>query len=589
MNTKLKFLILFSSVLVFGLTKFWTYNQTQDDVGSVSTQEKTDESPEEGVAPAITQQNAILTLGEEQSAAATAEKKDSNIELEVFNEEAKRKVVADLVEKGAAYFQGHPIDEIGNAFSHTKEFVKGEVYLFVYDLSGICLAHGQESSLIYTNMINYKDEFGTFVIQRLIDKAKSGGGWITYEWRKAVKDAYVKMVIKDEKSYVVGSGYYPHSKKDAVVSLVKAAAAVFKQEISTGRGALEIFAELSYPLGRYVYGDLYLYALDFNGMIVAQGDRPGLIGTNALEAKADGKLVNQEIINKLKETTEGIWVEYTSKNATKETYAERVQDKAGVNYFIACGYYPEADRNKVLELVRKGYQFVKAQGLTQASDEFTDKQNMTFRYGDLFLFLYDMKGKCLAHGGNEEFVGQNQYNLTDEDGDYYIRELIKKAQSGGGWVDIKRNNSFASVYVEKITVGIEDYVIGSGLYPISKRETMLLLAKSAAGYLRVNDTFQSLGLFVKPDSRFIRGDLFVFVFDEGGICYAYGDQVDLIWRNLFNLKDDDNREFVKTMINTASHGSGTLKYRLNGTPVQAYVELVEKDGNKYVVGSSNFL
>ena len=47
-------------------------------------------------------------------------------------------------------------------------------------------------------------------------------------------------------------------------------------------------------------GDVYLYAVDFSGQMMANGDRPGLIGTNVLHVKdAEGKFVNQEIINKL--------------------------------------------------------------------------------------------------------------------------------------------------------------------------------------------------------------------------------------------------------------------------------------------------
>ena len=64
--------------------------------------------------------------------------------------------------------------------------------------------------------------------------------------------------------------------------------------------------------------------------------------------------VNQEIIAKLKESQEGIWLEYRSKNARKMAYAEKVADNKGNNYFIACGYYPDVDRNQVINLVRQG-------------------------------------------------------------------------------------------------------------------------------------------------------------------------------------------------------------------------------------------
>ena len=103
---------------------------------------------------------------------------------------------------------------------------------------------------------------------------------------------------------------------------------------------------------------------------------------------------------KQKEEGEGIWIEYYSKNALKYAYAEKVKDREGNYYFIACGYYPEINRDQTVELVRRGYQFMKGSGISIASKEFTDKANNTYRLGDLYLFVYDMKGKCIAHGGN---------------------------------------------------------------------------------------------------------------------------------------------------------------------------------------------
>ena len=102
------------------------------------------------------------------------------------------------------------------------------------------------------------------------------------------------------------------------------------------------------------YGDLYLYALDFNGRIWAQGEDAELIGRNVLDrTDAKGKPINKEIITKLKQKEEGqgIWIEYSSKNALKYTYAEKVKDAKGNYYFIACGYYPEINRDKTVDLV----------------------------------------------------------------------------------------------------------------------------------------------------------------------------------------------------------------------------------------------
>ncbi|MGB8366863.1 MAG: cache domain-containing protein [Candidatus Babeliales bacterium] len=506
---------------------------------------------------------------------------------EKFDIDKKRESVIALVEKGIAFFNDNDLVSSTNRFSHTKEFIEGELYLFLFDTKGVFFAHGQEPSLLWQNRYNDKNDLGALYIQDMIKLAQNGGGWTTYEWRGAIKVSYVKLVTKDGRDYVIGTGYYPHSKVDKVVGLVKGAVALFNSVVSENRPVTDAFSTLSYPLSkRFIIGDLYLYALDFNGIMMAQGERPGLIGGNAwLSKDSTGKFVNQEIIKKLKDTDKGVWVDYISKNTLKKAYAEKVQDNEGNFYFIACGYYPDAGREKAIDLVRRGYQFMKANGKSQAVKEFTSKRVSTFRYGDLFLFVYTMKGICVAHGGNEEFVGANQWDLKDENGHYYIREIIEKAEKGSGWVNYKINNSFESAYVEGVDLGIERLAIGCGLFPVSKSETMTLLVRSAASYLKAHSQEETFRSFVDRSGSFVRGDLFVFAFDDSGICYAYGDDFTLIWKNLIDLQDEDGKPFVRDMINMVKRGPSKIGYKLNGVPVVAYAVQVEKDGKNFILGS----
>lgn len=528
-------------------------------------------------------------LEEEQA----VEKQTQIVPEEQFNEEAKRKAVVQLVEDGKSWFERNSEDKALSDFSHNKRFVNGELYLFVIDASksnqGVVIAHGQDNTLIWQDLYNYRDAFGVYFIRELIDAARKGGGWVTYQWRNATKNAYVREVKRDGKSYIIGSGYYPHSKEDAVISMVKSAVALFNQLIAQGQPIEGAFSNFSYPIGRFVRGDLYLYALDFKGTHYAHGELPGLIGTNGWEYKdANGKLVNQEIVGRLqdKDFGTGIWVEYLSRNALKLTYAEKVKDREGRLYFIAAGYYPSADREHVVDLVKKGYQYMKASGKTVAAKAFSEKRNLQFRYGDLTLFVYDMKGMVIANGRDPEFVGENQINNQDENGTYYVQELIKKAQAGGGWVDIRVRNSYETAYVEKVDLGIEEFVIGCGFFPASKFETMTLIAKSGADYLAGHNSVDAFREFVRRDGAFIRGDLDLFVFDDAGICLVYGTDFDLIWRNILNINDDNGKPFVKVIINTARRGQGIVSFKLNGAMKTAYIIPVQKDDKMFVVGSS---
>ncbi len=508
-----------------------------------------------------------------------------------FDQRSKEKDIADLVDYGISFLKNHTEDEAFTAFLYDKRFRKGELYLFVYDNKGTCLVNQQEE-LIWQNLTNLKDTYGNPIVQNMIDRAHAGGGWVIYQWRNATKKSYVRELHKADKSYIIGAGYYPQSKEDAVVTLVKGAVSVFNQTIKEGRPKEEAFSTFSYPLGKFVFGDLYLYALDFHGLQLAHGDLPGIIGTNAWNYRdSAGNLVNQNIVARLKDTDlgTGIWIEYLSKNALKRTYAEKVVDAQGKYYFIACGYYPDADRNQVANLVQRGYRYLKGNGESQAVRAFTERSDNSFRYGDLFLVLFDMEGMCIANGGNASLVGTNMYNVQDEDGLYYVREIIKKAKDGGGWVDYKDKNAFRSTYVEKVNLGVKDFVITCGLYPITKRETMIQLTKSGADYLKNHEPDESFRAFTKEGGKFIRGDIHLFVVDASGVCFVDGDNFERIWKNMLNMRDDTGKAYVNVMINSAQRGSGIVTYNLNGATKVNFIEPVDKGGKRYVVTSGFYL
>lgn len=538
---------------------------------------------------------AVAGAAAKRQVAAKIKKSDEhvvepNLEDVSVDLKAKRESVVRLVERAKQYMDSHSLDESCKAFTHTKEFIDGELHIFLFDMDGICLAHA-EKDLIWKDMKSYQSEFGQFIIADIIALAKAGGGWTNYQWQRATQTAWIQQVNKGGKMYVMGAGYYSHAKEESVVNLVKAASALFNFQKTRGQPPVETFSDFSYPLGKFVIGDLYLYVLDFKGVLMAQGDRPQLIGTNAWNVKdAKGKLVNQEIINKLKTSSDGVWVDYVSKRASKHAYAEKVQDSKGNFYAIVCGYYPDTTRNTARELVRKGYAYMKKQGRTIATEEFTDKMNENFRYGDLFLVVYDMKGICIAHGGNPELVGQNQYNEQDEDGHYYIRSMLQVAQdTGSGWETFKKNRSFETVYFEKVDLGVDSYVIASGLYPISKQETTALLVQTAKSYFDTHARTEALDAFVEKNGHFINGDLSIFVFDGTGLCYAYGDDHNMIWNNLRNVKDDNGFQFVQAFISATTRGATRIRFKLNGRTKIAYLDTMVKDDKRYIIGSSFYL
>jgi signal transduction histidine kinase len=94
----------------------------------------------------------------------------------------------------------------------TKEFHDRDLYPFIYDLSGVCVAHGARPALIGKNLIDIKDQDGSYLIREMIDLVKGPGrGWIDYKWptpqtnRIEDKSSYVEKLGND---YFVGVGIY---------------------------------------------------------------------------------------------------------------------------------------------------------------------------------------------------------------------------------------------------------------------------------------------------------------------------------------------------------------------------------------------
>lgn len=57
---------------------------------------------------------------------------------------------------------------------------------------------------------------------------------------------------------------------------------------------------------------------------------------------------------------------------------------------------------------------------------------------DLYPVVYDMTGKCLAHGQNEKQVGKDLIDLADADGKEFVKERVALAKSKGKfWQDYK--------------------------------------------------------------------------------------------------------------------------------------------------------
>ena len=123
-------------------------------------------------------------------------------------------------------------------------------------------------------------------------------------------------------------------------------------------------------------------------------------------------------------------------------------------------------KDEAVAMVKKAVDFIKANGAEKAYAEFSNPKGQ-FVDRDLYIAVYDMNGKCLAHGANAKMIGRDLLDNKDVDGKEFVKErveMMKKQPSG--WQDYKFRNPTSNqvepkaMYVERVN----DVIVGCGIY-----------------------------------------------------------------------------------------------------------------------------
>ena len=137
---------------------------------------------------------------------------------------------------------------------------------------------------------------------------------------------------------------------------------------------------------------------------------------------------------------------------------------------IASPALPAAEfgsKDEAVAMVKRVQAEFKTAGPAATFKDVSDKTVKQFHDRDLYPFIYDMSGKCVAHGARPALIGKNLIDLKDQDGKFLIREMVAMAKGpGSGWIDYKWPNPLnnkiedKSSYIEKMG----DYFVGVGVY-----------------------------------------------------------------------------------------------------------------------------
>lgn len=131
---------------------------------------------------------------------------------------------------------------------------------------------------------------------------------------------------------------------------------------------------------------------------------------------------------------------------------------------FAAGHGTKAEAVAMVKRVQAEFKKDGAQATFKAV---SDKSTAVFYDRDLYPFIYDLSGKCVAHAARPALIGKNLIDLKDQDGKFLIREILAIAKGAGtGWVDYKWPNPLnnkiedKSSYIERMS----DYFVGVGIY-----------------------------------------------------------------------------------------------------------------------------
>ncbi|NMB78955.1 MAG: histidine kinase [Methanomicrobiales archaeon] len=388
-----------------------------------------------------------------------------------------------FVDSAVAYVKTHGKEQALAEFSNPKgSFMQGELYIYAYDFNGTTLAHP-----INPESVGKKREGANGVFVTEFGKAiRKGNGSAFYPFvyvnpahNKALETKLGYAVAVDD-TWWLGSGKYTGPVEPAVAALPGAPstsqeirdfvdnAAAYAQKNGKG-AALTAFSNRSGP---FVAGNVYIYALDYSGHILALPFQPQLTGTDfsPLPDSAGRYYTRTEItlaqqgggylLYQYPNPAENFSVRY------KVSYVRPVDDQ----YWIGAGAYTREDLLLDPELrafVAEAKTYAVKNGKEKALAEFNNK-NGSFVRGELYVFAYDYNGTSIAWPYRPDLVGTDRSGATDPvTGTRHIQAMLSAARNGTTLVEYYSVNPSTNTTQLKI-VDVADidgtWMIGAGRY-----------------------------------------------------------------------------------------------------------------------------
>lgn len=491
---------------------------------------------------------------------------------------SKMREAEKMIRDAESFFKTISLGNALRVFEQDPRWKSGDMYITVFDEDKRCLLDNgfaqriwQDFSIPMKDQITGLPQTDSFVDQ-MFQLGSGAGGWVSYEWDFSSRLAFAKTVQKHGMKYSLSVGFYPDSQRFAVQQMVKKAVRYAMQS-----GAFMLFEQINNPRGMFVYGDLYLWAYDFDGVSYAHGRNIAFVGQNRIDWKdSAGAKRNRKIIELVQAEGRG-WIDYLEDGLPKTAYVEGFVDpRTGKRYIVGGGYYSTVNDEMVKNFVKRGINHLQSSGADVAFRDFSSYAGK-FVQGPLRLFAYDLQGNMLADAENPMFIGQNLINAADPEGKPIVKKILEAVKTGGsGWVTFKDKNAYKSVYVEYVEIPDGKFVIGAGYWPASKDRAAEALVEKATSYLSTHELGEALRLFSSANNEWIKGDLCVSVYSDDGICFIKGQDFGRIWHDEKKHLDAKGYSVFDTVRSTAHAGGGWIEYPMYDKIYRAHVGLVEK-------------
>jgi len=222
--------------------------------------------------------------------------------------------------------------------------------------------------------------------------------------------------------------------------------------------------------GEFLSGDLYVYALGFDGTMKASGGPSiTLIDRNIGDLKdVDGKPFIREMIDGARAKGAGT-VKYRwlnpqyGKTVQKVTHYQAVGDA-----IIAVGYYiAHASAEQARSMLWRAVHEIKHE--PEAAIRTFNDLNGGFIQDDLYVFVVDVDDmRVHAHGAQPRLVGKTVGDLRDPGGKLFIQEMVRLsgerevAEVDYLWTNpVTRKTENKVSYVKRVG----RYLVGVGAYP----------------------------------------------------------------------------------------------------------------------------